>query len=72
MLKLYKLGGMTYQFEEGKQPEGAELVKPGEPYELKKDEPVAEPEPVEEPEPKPEAKKKPAKNKAKKAANKKG
>lgn len=66
MLKLYKLGGMTYQFEEGKQPEGAELVKPGEPYELKKDEPV------EEPEPKPEAKKKPAKNKAKKAANKKG
>ena len=62
MLKLYKYKGLVFQFEEGLQPEGAELLKPGEPYK------------VEQPAPEPEAepKAKPAKNKAKKPANKKG
>lgn len=60
MLKLYKYRGLVFQFEEGLQPEGAELLKPGEPYK------------VEQAEPEPEPKAKPAKNKAKKPANKKG
>lgn len=58
MLKLYKYKGLVFQFEEGLQPEGAELLKPGEPYKVEQ----AEPEP----------KDKPAKDKAKKPANKKG
>lgn len=28
MLKLYKVGGLTFQFEEGQQPKGAAEVKP--------------------------------------------
>lgn len=60
MLKLYKHKGLVFQFEEGLQPEGAELLKPGEPYK------------VEQPEPEAEPKAKPAKDKAKKPANKKG
>lgn len=30
MLKVYKVGGFTYQFEEGEQPAGATEVKPDE------------------------------------------
>ena len=62
MLKLYKYKGLVFQFEEGHQPEGAELLKPGEPYKVEQA----------APEPEPEPKAKPAKNKAKKPANKKG
>lgn len=58
MLKLYRYKGLVFQFEEGMEPEGAELVKAGEDYS------VAEPEP--------EPKAKPAQDKSKKARNKKG
>lgn len=58
MLKLYKLGGLTYQFEEGKQPEGAVEVKPT------KAEPKAAPAETKEHEA--------PKNKARQVRNKKG
>lgn len=35
MLKIYKLGGLTYQFEEGQQPAGAVPIE-GKPIEAKK------------------------------------
>ena len=31
MLKIYEYNGLTYQFEEGEQPEGAKLVKQQQP-----------------------------------------
>lgn len=62
MLKLYRYHGLVFQFEEGAEPEGAELVKPGETYKVEKAEPETDPEPKAKPEPQ---------NKAKKAKNKK-
>lgn len=35
MLKIYEYNGLTYQFEEGEQPEGAKLVKQPEEKEAK-------------------------------------